>query len=75
MPDFTSYSSGFGTIHLLAKTIHLVSVLVSVFHARSGDISPKYLLIKSLNWGSESSALCSDFRAHSCTEMQEIKAE
>jgi|ERR1035441_1754468 hypothetical protein len=29
MPDFTSYSSGFGTIQLLAKTIHLVSVLVS----------------------------------------------
>jgi hypothetical protein len=34
MPDFTSYSSGFGTIHLLAKTIHLVSVLVSVFKPR-----------------------------------------
>ena len=36
MPDFAGYSSGFGTIHLLAKTIHSVSVLVSVFNARLG---------------------------------------
>jgi hypothetical protein len=46
MPDFTSYSSGFGTIHLLAKTIHLVSVLVSVFNARSGENLPKILADK-----------------------------
>jgi hypothetical protein len=34
MPEFTSYSSKFGTIHSLAETIHLVSVLVSVFTSR-----------------------------------------
>ena len=46
MPDFAGYSSGFGTIHLLAKTIHLVSVLVSVFNARSGENFLKILADK-----------------------------
>jgi hypothetical protein len=36
MPDFTGYSSGFGTIHLLAETIHLVSVLVSALKRGCG---------------------------------------